>query len=492
VPSAAGETGRNLPLISMIDARHSGTPAPLLIDSMSKYHIANARYPSIRGMTYRLSVFLRQRLWLQVLVGMLLGVLTGLAIGPAGGLLEPSVARVVANWLALPGYIFLALVQMIVIPLVIASIILGMASSDSMSQLRTTGLHTAVFFLVTTVAAVLIGMMVVLYVQPGEYIMDVDLISGAMLPTPVTPSLSDLPQRITEMIPANPLKASLEQNMMQVVVFAILVGVALVTLPQKNARPILDLLGSVQQLTMVVVRWAMFLAPFAVFGLMAQVTARTGLEALTGMIAYVLTVVFALLIALIMYIVIYLVMVRKSPFGFLLRIRDAMLLAFSTSSSAAVMPLTMQIAEERLGIRPAVSRFVIPLGTTINMAGTALYQVVATLFLAQVFMIDVGLPQLLLVVLLAVGASIGSPGTPGVGIVILAMLLGSIGIPPEGIALIIGVDRILDMMRTTLNVTGDLVAASVIERGYREPAPHHAHKSDAERGEPAQTAPEAS
>ncbi|WP_445006063.1 dicarboxylate/amino acid:cation symporter [Halomonas mongoliensis] len=143
--------------------------------------------------------------------------------------------------------------------------------------------------------------------------------------------------------------------------------------------------------------------------------------------------------------------------------RDAQLLAFSTSSSAAVMPLTMQTAVERLAVRPSIAQFVVPLGTTINMAGTALYQVVATVFLAQVFQVDIALSQLLLLVLLAVGASIGSPGTPGIGIVILSMLLVSVGIPPEGIALIIGVDRILDMCRTTVNVTGDLVTAAVMD-----------------------------
>jgi Na+/H+-dicarboxylate symporter len=150
--------------------------------------------------------------------------------------------------------------------------------------------------------------------------------------------------------------------------------------------------------------------------------------------------------------------------NFLRAARDAQVLAFSTSSSAAVMPLTMQTAETRLGISQATTRFVIPLGTTINMAGTALYQMVATLFLAQVFDVNLGMAELLLVVFLAVGASIGSPGTPGIGIVILAMLLGTVGIPADGIALIIGVDRILDMCRTVINVTGDLVAAAVLDR----------------------------
>jgi Na+/H+-dicarboxylate symporter len=254
------------------------------------------------------------------------------------------------------------------------------------------------------------------------------------------------------------------------VVFAIFVGVALISLAPKQARPLLDLLGAVQEISMVVVRWAMYLVPAAVFGLMAQLTARTGLDALLGMGVYVATVLLALALAFGFLMALYALLVRRSPLDFMRASRDVLLLAFSTSSSAAVMPLTLRTAEEKLGVSRSVSRFVIPLGTTINMAGTALYQVIATLFLAQVFQVDIGLPGLLLVVVLAVGASIGSPGTPGIGIVILAMLLDSVGIPAEGIALIIGVDRILDMCRTTLNVAGDLVAASVIGRGTTEAA----------------------
>jgi Na+/H+-dicarboxylate symporter len=215
---------------------------------------------------------------------------------------------------------------------------------------------------------------------------------------------------------------------------------------------------------MVVVRWAMYLVPVAVFGLMTQLTASMGLDALLGMGIYVAAVLGALLLAFLFLMGVYAVGRRRSPFAFLVASKDVMLLAFSTSSSAAVMPMTIRTAEEGLGVQPRVSRFVIPLGTTINMAGTALYQVIATLFLAQVYAVNVGLSGLLLVVVLAVGASIGSPGTPGIGIVILAMMLGTVGIPTEGIALIIGVDRILDMSRTTLNVVGDLVAACVIDQ----------------------------
>lgn len=421
-------------------------------------------HPSIRRLAFRLTGFVRSRLWLQVLVAMFAGMATGMLIGPTAGWLDPATAHSLANWLAMPGYLFLSMVQMIVIPLVIASIIIGMTSSGDMQQLRSIGWRAVLFFLLTTLVAVMIGLAVVLLIQPGLYMgqgMASDVAVAAQAQAPV---LAELPTQLVSIIPTNPLQASVEQNMLQVVVFAIFVGVALVTMAPKQAGPLIDLLGAIQEVSMVVVRWAMYLVPLAVFGLMAQLSARMGLDALLGMGVYVLTVLIALLLALVFYLVVYAVMRQRSPWQFLRESRDVLLLAFSTSSSAAVMPLTIRTAEERLDVRKSVSRFVIPLGTTINMAGTALYQVIATLFLAQVFQVDVGLSALLLVVVLAVGASIGSPGTPGIGIVILAMLLGSVGIPAEGIALIIGVDRILDMSRTTLNVTGDLIAASVIDQ----------------------------
>jgi Na+/H+-dicarboxylate symporter len=428
--------------------------------------------PSMARLVQRLSGFVRARLWLQVLVAMVAGMATGMAIGPTGGWLAPDTAQWVGSWLAVPGQLFLAMVQMIVIPLVVASIILGMTSSRDPQQLRAMGLRTGLFFLFTTVVAALIGLAVALVVQPGGFLQVSELPAAAASAGAASsaPSLSTLPAQIVRIVPTNPLQASVEQNMLQVVVFAVFVGVALVTMDSKLAKPLVDLLGAVQEVSMVVVRWAMYLVPAAVFGLLTQLTARMGLDALLGMGIYVVTVIGALLVAFAFLMAIYAVGRRRSPLSFLRGSRDVLLLAFSTSSSAAVMPLTIRTAEEALGVRPGVSRFVIPLGTTINMAGTALYQVMATLFLAQVYQVEVGLPGLLLVVVLAVGASIGSPGTPGVGIVILAMMLGTVGIPAEGMALIIGVDRILDMSRTTLNVAGDLVAASVIDQRMSDSA----------------------
>lgn len=427
----------------------------------------------LRQLHVELAGFVRARLWLQVLIAMALGIGAGLALGPDAGWVEPTRADLLTRWLALPGQVFLALVQMIVIPLVLSSIVLGMAAGGDVEGLRRTGLRTVGFFLAGTLAAVAIGIAVALLVQPGKAI-DSSLLEAAQVEAQVpaeatAPSFADLPSHLLQLLPTNPLRAGVEQNMMQVVLFAVLIGLALISLPGVEARPLLDLLRAVQGLAMVVVRWAMYLVPLAVFGLLAQIVARLGIDALLGVGLYVLTVLLGLLLMLGLYLLVYSWASRRSPLEFLRISREALLLAFSTSSSAAVMPLTLRTAERGLGVEASVARFVIPLGTTINMAGTALYQVVATLFLAQVFGIDLGLSALLLVVALAVGASIGSPGTPGIGIVILAMLLDSVGIPAAGIALIIGVDRILDMARTTVNVAGDLVASCVVQPGRAVP-----------------------
>jgi Na+/H+-dicarboxylate symporter len=221
---------------------------------------------------------------------------------------------------------------------------------------------------------------------------------------------------------------------------------------------------------MTVVKWSMSLAPLAVFGLLTKFTIKLGIDALMGMVVYVGTVLASLVLLMCLNLLIIFFVARYNPFTFLKAIRDVLLLAFSTSSSAAVMPLTLKTAQENLGVRPSISQFVIPLGATVNMNGTALYQGVATVFLAEVFGIHLGPYQLFIVMVMAVAASIGTPSIPGVGIIVLAMILNSVGIPTSGIALIMGVDRILDMCRTAVNVAGDLVTCKVMDRLLGEKA----------------------
>ena len=423
----------------------------------------------------RLSGYLQNlikgRLWLKILIGMFLGIGVGTVLGPSVRLVPPETARVIGNWLAIPGQIFLVLIQMIVIPLIFASLILGIASSENMEQLRKLGLRVVIYFLVTTAIAIIIGMGVTMVIQPGKFIpgelLSATVGGSGMTETPqamARPTLEDLPQAIVRILPQNPLHAMVGGQMLQVVLFAIIFGLALVTLPPKHADPLLSLLGSLQEVCMTVVKWAMLIAPLAVFGLLAQITTKIGIDVLAGMGVYVGTVLFGLLLLMLLYLIIVSTVSKKSPGKFMSAIREAQLLAFSTSSTAAVMPVSMKTAEEKLGVRPSVSQFVIPLGATINMNGTALYQGAAAVFLAQVFGVDLGISQMVLIVVTTVGASIGTPSTPGVGIVILATVLSGVGIPPAGIALIIGVDRILDMSRTAINLTGDLVACTVMDR----------------------------
>lgn len=429
-----------------------------------------------------LGQLIRGRLWMQVLIGMGLGVIVGILLGPSVGWLKPETSAVVGNWLAFPGQLFLALIQMIVIPLVVASVIRGLAASESLEQLRSMGLRVVLYFIATTAIAIVIGIWAAQVIEPGRFVPGETVeasISEAAEVVPDAqaiqrPGLADLPSAMVTLLPSNPLTSMVEGQMLQVVLFAIVIGVALVMMAPEQAKPLLDLMASLQEVCMTVVRWAMWLAPFAVFGLLAQLTTKIGLGALLGMAVYVFTVLLGLALLMGFYLLLLLFFARENPKRFLRSVRDVLLLAFSTSSSAAVMPLSMQTAEEKLGVRPAVSQFVIPLGATINMNGTALYQGVAAIFLAQVFAVDIGLGGMLLIVLTAVGASIGSPATPGVGIVILAMVLDSVGIPTAGIALIIGVDRILDMSRTAVNVCGDLVACMLMERwSAPEPVPVH-------------------
>jgi Na+/H+-dicarboxylate symporter len=426
----------------------------------------------------KLGVWIRTRLWAQVIIGMVLGVVVGLLLSPSGaGLVADATADSVAAWVALPGKVFLALIQMVVVVLVLSSIVIGITSSGDPAFLRRAGWRVMAFFVITTAVAVVIGIVIASAIEPGRFV-DADLLQRTMSGVQSDPArLAEtaqaveevpVPERIIGLIPTNPFGAMLDRAMLQVVIMAIFIGIALMAMPAERAQPLLQLLHSVQELSMTIVSWAMLLAPFAVFGLLAQITIKIGLDAIVGMSAYVGTVLLGLALLLIMYVVIVTVLGRWSPTRFLRDIREVQLLAFSTSSSAAVMPLSMQTAEDKLGTSQALSQFIVPLGATVNMAGTAIYQVIAAVFLTQVFGVELSTSDMFLLAATTVGASIGSPSTPGVGIVILATILTSIGVPASGIALIIGVDRILDMSRTSINVTGDLAACIVMERWIGE------------------------
>lgn len=424
----------------------------------------------IESLSSKLQGLVRGKLWLQVTIAMIAGCGFGFLLGPSTGWVAPSQATLISNWLALPGQVFLSLVKMIVVPLVFASIVRGLASSGDLEEVKQIGSRVIAYFVATTALAIVIGIGITSLIKPGNYVDraglkdSLNLEESGAVTAKSLPSIAEVPQRLVELLPVNPLGAMVDSQMLQIVILAVIMGIALLMLKRDVAKPLLDLLETIQEVCMTVVRWAMVLAPVAVFGLLTQLTAKIGLNALLGMGIYVLTVLLGLFVLLALNWMIVFFVSKKSPLGFMSSIKEVFLLAFSTSSSAAVMPLSMKTAIDKLGVGPKVAQFVVPLGATINMNGTALYQGAATIFLAQVFDVQIGLTGILLIVITAVGASIGSPATPGVGIAILSMVLSTVGIPPAGVFLIMGVDRILDMARTAVNVTGDLVACVVTAR----------------------------
>ncbi len=422
----------------------------------------------LKNLAEQFESLIQHRLWLKVLIALGLGVLFGILLGPDLGWFEAQTVKTITAWLALPGQVFLAIIQMIVVPLVLASIVRGLAANNNPAAMKRNGLLAVGFIVVSTALAAAVGILLALNIQPGNFIDATALTDASTAPLTSTvakgfPAAAELPDKVSALIPRNPLASMASGEMLQVILFAAVLGVALLSIPATQARPLFELLTALQEVCLRVVSWAMVLAPYAVFGLITRLVANLGIEVLAGMAVYVLTVLLGLLIIAGLYFVVAHFSLKQRFKVFLNSMRELLLLAFSTSSSAAVMPISLKVVENDLGIRPDIARFLIPLGATINMTGTALYQGVATVFLAQVFNVELGLTSYLFIVTMAVAASIGSPATPGAGIIILSMVLEGVGIPAAGVALILGVDRILDMCRTSVNVLGDVVACAAVQ-----------------------------
>lgn len=433
----------------------------------SPFNFARLGSSAIRELTKGLDALVAGRLWVRILLALFGGVVFGLLLGPEAALISSSLRSLILPWLAIPGTLFLSLIQLVIIPLVFSSVVLGVISSDSLGQLKRLGLRIVFYYLFTTLFSITLGFLVAFLIQPGRYMLvekiKINTDGIKTLETTTFAQSHGLGEILTNIIPANPFDVLASGEMLQVVSLAIFLGIALMSLKDKEARPVVDLLGSFQKLSMIVISWAMKLAPLAVFSLTAKLLGSLGMEALMGLGVYIFTVLLGLFLVFLFYLLLIFLFTKTNPLEFLSSIRSVQLLAFSTSSSASVMPLTIEVAEKKLGVRSSISQFVIPLGATVNMDGTALYQGVATIFLAQAFGIDLSFTQLALVVLTATLSSIGAPGAPGVGIGILSVLLTGLGIPPAGIMILLGVDRILDMARTVINVTGDLTAALVLD-----------------------------
>ncbi|EJO68995.1 transporter, dicarboxylate/amino acid:cation Na+/H+ symporter family protein [Leptospira kirschneri str. 200801925] len=408
---------------------------------------------------------MKEKLWLKIFVGMLAGILTGVLLGSDLSLVDRNTTQLVTSWLIIPGFIFINLLQMIMIPLIFSSIILGICSAENLENIKKLGIRTLIYFVFTTFIAVIIGITLALWLKPGKSAIQIQTILSSKVPAPVEiPSLDKYPELLMSFFPKNPFLSITQGEMLNVIVFSILLGIAILSVSKDLSKPILEILNSVFQISMKIVHWAMVLTPFAVFGLMTKAISSIGIELLVTLGAYMSVVLLGLFLIIVVYSIVLIFLARRNPIDFFTKIAGLQLLAFSTSSSAAVMPVSIQTATENLGIRKNIAEFIIPVGATINMDGTALYQSVATIFLAQYFGIELAPTQLVFILFATVGASIGTPSTPGVGIVILATILSGLGIPTEGIGIILGVDRFLDMCRTTINVTGDITASCVMDK----------------------------
>lgn len=427
------------------------------------------RFIRLNNLSVHLEKLIRGRLWLKVIIGLVLGAGLGVFLNPATGFISEEFSLKLAAWLDLPGQIFMRLVQMIMIPLIFTSILTGIISNTS-ENLKTFGLRLLLYFVFTTLVSVLIGLVITLIMKPGKYIYSLGGFpnSSESQNTPIedTNLSTSIPDAIANLIPNNPLESILTGEMLGVVIFTILIGVAITQLTEKTATPIIRISEAIQKICMIVVSWAMAIVPYAVFGLIAALTSRTGIDIFLGLGYYMSVILIGLLVLLLFYLLLVAVVAKKNPLKFLKAIREPQLLAFSTASSAAVMPLSMKTADEKLGISSNISDFVIPVGATVNMDGTAMFQCATTLFMAQAYGIDLSLINLILITVTVVAASIGTPAIPGGGVIILASVLQSAGIPIDGLLVIIGIDRILGMFRTSVNVTGDLTACLIFDKYY--------------------------
>ena len=412
----------------------------------------------------------------KIIIGMVLGILFGFIMNSIlGG------KGFVTDWIAPFGKIFINLLKLIAVPLILASLIKGISDLKDISKIKTMGLRTIIIYVGTTLIAIIIGLTIVNTIKPGAGMSKATIekiklkyendagVKDKLVKASAQQSTGPL-QPLIDIFPTNIIKSLGEAKMLQIIFFALFVGISLLLIPEDKAKPLVSFFDSLNEVVMKMVDLIMLFAPYAVFALMANVIiAFDDTEILLKLLQYAFCVVGGLVLMIGFYLILVKVYAKKSPLWFLKQISPAQLLAFSTSSSAATLPVTMERVEEHLGVDKEVSGFVLPVGATVNMDGTSLYQGIAAVFIMQVIWPEgLTFTNQLLIIATALLASIGSAAVPSAGMVMLVIVLESIGFPPEllpiGLALIFAVDRPLDMCRTVVNVTGDATVSMLVAK----------------------------
>jgi DAACS family dicarboxylate/amino acid:cation (Na+ or H+) symporter len=415
------------------------------------------------------------KLHTKILLGLAIGATLGVTVNLTVGTDNPTV-ELVNRYLAVPlGQIFLRMLFMVVMPLVFASIALGVAGLGDIRRVGRVGGKAIGYFFVTTAMAATLGLIVVNLARPWERVSPetrtelMERFKGDASSRVEAAAMSNFGMdTLVNIVPRNPIRAAAETDMLGVIFFGLMFGAALTLISREKAQPMIDVLEALNAVVTAIIHFAMLLAPFGVAALIFTVSSRFGFDLLIAIAAFVLTVLAALalhvgvtLSAIIRF------MIGMSPLLFFSRIRAALVTAFSTSSSSATLPTAMDIAQEQLGVPQRIAGFVLPIGSTMCMNGTAIFEGITVIFLAEIFGVDLSLGQMAAVMIMSVITAIGAAGVPGGSIPLLVGVLTMFGVPGEGIAIVLGVDRILDMSRTTVNVCGDLTAATWVAKSEK-------------------------
>lgn len=394
----------------------------------------------------------------------IIALITGIAFGLiAHGFFPTQFNDFIVKWILTPlGNVFLRGIKMIVVPLVLCSLISGAASMGDIKKLGRVGGKILTYYVLTTALAVTIALIFANLINPG---------TGLSMPLPTEYKAAEIPfimDVFTNMIPTNPVESLVKGEMLQIIVFAILFGISM-TLIGEPAKPLLNVINQANDVMIKIIGIVMLVAPYGVFALISKVFIAQGLDVLLPLLKYTFTILLVLLIQiLLIYGSALKILGKVNPIKFYKKFWTVMVVAFSTSSSNATIPINLDTCQKKLGVPDSISSFTIPLGATVNMDGTAIMQGVAAIFIAQLFGVDLNITQQLLIILTATLASIGTAGVPGAGIVMLAMVLQQVGIPLEGIAIVLSVDRIIDMCRTVVNITGDAVGTVIVSNSEKE------------------------